>query len=659
MRYLHKYRSETSAIATDQTVISSNYLERPEFDFSIPLHAGLHYVFLAGVGLVTNAKGYELRMAINKFLDFTAEYNSKVVPALQITVLNDVGAEEYKRFEEFLRLNNSRLYLAIRLKSAIKHVARRFDDGMPVLKLPVIEEPPSAPTEPLSDQADDDFYEVMYKEVDLIREKLSFQAALEHAQPYDKWEVRELSRDLMSLRKTGRSDWVIDPLRAAATLEYHGFPFHFPPAWIECMQVDSRVDTLSFMGRKPLEFVLSCCMHKGFLRFRAPGCISFKDLFQLMYPTAQDQVTLALFIQRQLGWNKESVLALDKDRYLHPLSEFAKQDSVLIVSSKIRSQGQGLAYIKPKLAVATSKRSDPYSAYNLIRLACDLSARCRKFFQLDPRIKVDDKRHQTPFLLFQDPRMPWGVHERISSLDAQGFWNEGMKGFLAKAQLMDNGVPLLGGESLQGRLRVTSLQKSKAKHRHPLALTALLYGHADRVTTDTHYDSSVSAMLSRRKRFHAFQEGFIKKTQQGQFRGFMGKPASQQSKHPKFRILTLIGHERPLWACLDCTQPSFPGSQPLASGARCTRLDKCNGCAQWCVLEDSLPFLMDRHATLGMQIERDPGSYNNYASELQILQYLIDKLKNKSALDSATAYRNKYEVLLPLDLKSLIAYIED
>lgn len=659
MRYLRKYRSETSATATDQKIIPSNYLERPDFDFSIPLHAGLHYVFVAGVGMATNAKGYELRMAINKFLDFTSDYNSKVIPALQIAALNDIGAEEYLRFEEYLRLNNLRVYLAIRLKSALKHVARRFGDGMPVLKLPIIEEPKFTPTEPLSDQADDAFYEVMYKEVDLLREKLAFRAAMSAAQPYDKWEVWELSRDLMELPKKGRSSWVIDPLRAAATLQHEGFPFFIPSIWIECMQVDARTDSISFMGRTPLEFVLSCCMHKGFLRFRAPDCISFKDLFKMMYPCAKDQATLAVFIQRQLGWNKESVLALDKDKFLHPMSELAKDNIVLIVSSKIRSQGQGKAYIKPKVAMASSNRSDPYSAYNLIRLACDLSESCRVFLKLDPKIVADDKRHQTPFLFFQDPRLPWGVHERLSSLDAQASWNEGVQEFLAKAQLVDSGEPLLNVESLQGRLRVTSLQKNKGTRRQPIALTALLYGHADPVTTDTHYDSSVSAMLSRRKRFHAFQERFVKKSQEGQFKGLMGKPVSQQSKYPRFRIFTMIGHERPLWACLDSTRPSYPGRQPLPAGARCTRLDKCNGCGQWCVLEDSLPFLMERQATLELQVERDPGAYVDYADEIQVLQYLIDKLKSKKSLDSATAYRNKYDVLLPLDLKSLIAYIED
>lgn len=659
MRYLHKYRSETSATSTDQVDISSNYLERPDFDFSIPLHSGLHYVFIRGTGMATNAKGYELRMAINKFLDFSSGYNSETLPALQILALNDIGAEEYLCFEDYLRRNDLRVYLAIRLKSAFIHVARRFDDGMPVLKLPIIEEPKSTPTEPLTDQTDDDFYAAMYKEVDLLREKLAFQKEELTAKPYDKWEVWELSRELMTLPKGERASWVIDPLRAAATLSYEGFPFYIRPEWIECMNVDARANTLSFIGRTPLEFVLSCCMHKGFLRLRAPGCIDFEKLFKLMYPCAQDQATLAIFIQRQLGWNKESVLALDKDKYIHPMSELANNDVVLLVSSKIRSQGQGKAYITPKVALANSSRSDPYSGYNLIKLACDLSEVCRTYLKLDASIEIDDKRHQSPFLFFQDPRCPWSVHDRLATLDAQGHWNAGVKAFLAKAQLMENGALLENVESLPSRLRVTSLQNNKNKRGQPVALTALIYGHSDPVTTDTHYDSSAAAMVVRRKRFLEFQERFIKKGQEGEFKGLMGKPAGQESKYPRFRIFTMIGHDRPLWACLDSTQPSYPGANPLPVGARCTRLDKCNGCAQWCVLEDSLPFLMERQATLELQVERDPGAYTEFANEIQVLHYLIGKLQTKELLKSVSLYRINYDVLLPVDLKSLIAYIED
>lgn len=659
MRYLEMYRDQRVATATDRTNISANYLDRPDFDMSVPLHAGLHYVFIRGVGMATYAKGYELRSAINAFLDFAAEHNADTIPALKIQSLNDIGAEEYSRFEDFIRRTESRIYLAIKLSSSLKLVAQQFEDGMPMLKLPRITEPKSVPAEPLGEDADRDFYEAMYQEVDILVEKLRIQKTIATATPYDRWEVRDICRELFSIKNGTRTDWKIDPLRAAATFQEVGYPFHTPAQYFECLERDAKSDVISSTGRTPLEFILSCCMHKGFLRRRAPYSISYTELFNLIYPTSQDQATLALFIQRQAGWNKETVLALDKDKYTHVMSEVAHSNVVLLNSHKIKSQGQGLAYVRPKFMARTSSRSDPYSAYNLIRLANQLSESCRPYLKLDTKLEVDDKRHRSPFLFLGDARVPWDASSRVKSLDAQGHWNVGVSGFLEKAQLVDDGTPLSTGADLLGRLRVTSLQQTHKSNAFPMALTALLYGHSSPVTTETHYDSSVFAMADRRKRFHEFQERFIKKGQLKQLNGVVGRSRQDISTNPRFRIFTIMGHQRPLWACVDSTQPAYPGSKPLPQGTRCTRLDKCNGCERWWVLDDSLPFLMERLATLELKVERDAGAHDLHADEISVLRYVVDKLSSKSLVEDANIYRDSFDALLPLDLSSLIAYIED
>lgn len=659
MRYLTLYRDERSSTATDQIVIQSNYLEREDFDFSLPLHAGLHYVFVRGVGMTRYAKGYELRMAINAFLDFASEYNGIVVPGLRIESLSEVGVEEYAFFEEFLRRNERRIYLAIRLRSAFKLVARSYDDGMPHLKLRRIEQPPSIPSEPLSDDADKDFVAAMHREVYRLKEKLKFQATVEAAQPYDKWEVRDICAELYSVKKGKRSGWMIDPVRAAATLQYAGYPFSISRVYHDAHAEDARISTLSSMGRNPLQFVLSCCIYKGFLRNRAPNSIELAELIRLLYPTSQDQVSLAMFTQRQLGWNKEAVLALDVNNFVHPISELAKEDTALLLSQKVKSQGQGMPYEKPKPVFASSSRSYPYSGYNLINLAGELSRHCRDLLMRDASVEMDDRRLCSPFLFITYPQAPWSPSERIRSLDEQGHWNAGVKGFLAGAALVDEGVPLLTGADLQNRLRVTSLQTNKMLHKQPTALTALIYGHSNPVTTDTHYDQSVYAMKDRRERFYAFQKSFIEKSQGGQFKGFLAERGAESVKTPRFRIITILGHHRALWACMDSYNPSYPGSQPLPEGTRCTRFDMCNGCDQWCVLEDSLPFLMERLSTLELLIERDPLAHTTYGSELAVLRYVLDSWGNKNALEVAKRYLRSFEALLPLDLKSLVAYIED
>ena len=86
--------------------------------------------------------------------------------------------------------------MAIKLRSALKLIARNFDDGMPQLKLRRIEEPISTPSEPLSDQADQDFFKVMRNKVDLLREKLRIREQIRTALPYDKWEVWSICSEL-------------------------------------------------------------------------------------------------------------------------------------------------------------------------------------------------------------------------------------------------------------------------------------------------------------------------------------------------------------------------------------------------------------------------------------------------------------------------------
>lgn len=659
MRYLNMYRDETCATATDKKVIPSNYLDRPDFDMAVPLHSGLHYAFMRGVAKASYSKGYDLRMAINVFLDFAAEHNDRVPLALRINSLNDIGVEEFLLFEQYLLKNGLRVYLAIRLSSVLKAVGRNFDDGAPLLKLPMITEPEFDATEPLGDQVDKDFYEVMYREVDLIRKKMKFQKEISLARPYDKWEVWELSDDLYKLKKGARSDWVIDSARALSTLAHEGFPFFLQSSWFNALERDARTSTLSSIGRTPLEFVMSCSVYKGFLKNRAPGCLLLSELLHLEYPTAQDQATLALFIQRQLGWNKETVLALDKDNFVHPLSELAKHGTVLIISEKNKSQAQGLPYTNPKVMLATSSKDDPYSAYNLIKLAIEISEDCRRYVKSDPNIEPDDPRQRSPFLVMAYPQQPWVIEERFQPLDNKRQWDAGVAAFLDKAKLVDNGTPISKNSDLNGRLRVTSQQSIKQKHSHPIGLTALIHGHTSPVTTEVYYDSSAYADRKRRTRFHEFQEKFVKFSQAGQFQGVMGNIDSSSSKSPRFRIFTIMGHERPLWACMDSSNPIYPNHQPLPPGSRCTRLDKCNGCSQWYVLEDSLPFLIERVSTLELQIEKDPGSVTLFNDEVSILKYILNNWGKKEAIAAATAYRNNFEALLPLDLKALIAFIED
>jgi hypothetical protein len=68
---------------------------------------------------------------------------------------------------------------------------------------------------------------------------------------------------------------------------------------------------------------------------------------------------------------------------------------------------------------------------------------------------------------------------------------------------------------------------------------------------------------------------------------------------------------------------------------------------------------MEREAMLALQIERDPLAYPGYSTELQVHQHILNTWGNSTALEAAKDYRSNYDALLPFDLKSLVAYLED
>lgn len=664
MRYLTVCRSQNSARSNDQKDIPSNYLERDDFDLSIPFHGGLHYAFVKNTPTASYSKGYELRTAINDFLDFAALHNARTAASLQVYQVTDIGVEEYKLFEDYLRRNGKSPRIAVRLKSALKKAALLFEDGFPLLALPLIEVGSGTPYEPLSDEADRELIKELSVRVDLLRDKLAYQKSVYVATPYDKSEVVEITRELYSLQRGEASSWVIDPARAQATLLQYGVSGRLSACQFQCLRVDAKSDALSTLGRKPVEFVLSCCLPEGYLRKKAPSCISFLELSKKYYPTNEDQVVLALYVQRKNSWNKESVLAADRNKFVHPLSVVVKSKNVILQSRKLKSQGKGLAYVRPKIVHAHSNSADPYSAHNLLVLADQLSKPCREGLSWVKNLPADDKRKQSPFLFIMTAHAKFTTPnrqfpEQFESLDNQRQWNDGVQKFLAQAKIYDRGVLLKTGADIQGRLRVTGAQRLKKVDNFPTELTSLILGHKSVVTTDVHYDSSVYAMADRRARFHAFQESLISRLQDGQFQGYLGHTGAPKPKGARFRIFTVLGHERALWACMDSTRPEFPGHEKLVLGARCTRLDKCHGCKQVYILGDSLPFLMERRATIELQIERDESVSSSYADELKVLQYLIDQWGDESAIVDARKYMRQFEALLPLDLKSLIAYIED
>lgn len=666
MRFLTMYQSEVSAISSDAKNISASYIEHPLFSFMDPLCCALHYVFMKYVPDISYSKGYELRSSIKVFLIFRQAHNNKLHPALHLKEVQDIGVEQFRSFIDSLMRNGQSLASAVRIRSALLKVARQNDDGLPLLTLPGVGMVSDKPREPLAEATDAAFYTSMHYELEALQRKLEFRREVSEAKPYSREEVCEVVLKLFNTHSKRGSEWAIDPARALKTLFESGYPFQTKKN--EMLQLRKNLRKVPWVRgiTKPSDFVLSCCLPYSYsvLRKKTPDSLGVCEIMRMYYPTSHDQAVLALFIQRQTGWNKESVISLDKDKFRHPLSEVAHSNVVMLVSEKNKSQSIKKQSESPKSVWAASSRSDKYSSFNLIRLAKELSEPLERVVNSSRRIGLDDVRKRTVFLCLPEVMADWELDEvgpdvRVKSLAGQKYWNTGVASFLQSHQLIDDGMPLQSAGDLEGRLRVTWEYFGAKQNKHPLSLIALQLGHGNIETTSVSYDSSAMAMKDRKVRYRYFQEELMDNLRSNKFHGIVGRTNQSRSKNPTFRLFTIYGHERALWACTDSSKPDYPGAIELVSGERCTRLDKCLFCSRIYVLGDSLPFIMERLSTLQREIETNEECLDDYRDEIEILEYLLRSWGDESAIANALVYMRGYEVLLPFDMRSLITYIED
>ena len=68
-------------------------------------------------------------------------------------------------------------------------------------------------------------------------------------------------------------------------------------------------------------------------------------------------------------------------------------------------------------------------------------------------------------------------------------------------------------------------------------------------------------------------------------------------------IFTIPGHTKSLWACTNPYKPDWSGHEAIiATDKKCSQIFKCLFCSRVCIIEDSLPYLMERLST-GKEVE--------------------------------------------------------
>lgn len=457
-----------------------------------------------------------------------------------------------------------------------------------------------------------------------------------------------------------RESWhstVLDPHRVVKTFNEHGFPFKFNIDDLRQKYSGSRTsiieecdDSIKLILNK-LHFVRA--KFNRFYGRQGQYMMSLDEHFGLYYPTAIDMAGLATLMMLQAGWNKETIMEVDKDNFEHPLTSIIEESIKIICSEKFRSQGSNVPYADPKQILAASDADNPYSLYNLILLAKEFTAPLASF--LNGIIDPYRNRQVNTLFVYVRPSIAWTKSEGatgLATLDYAAQFSYAMREFLEHYEVIDNGKRLTSSSEITRRLRVSWLFYNA--ETAPFAFLSQLLGHQSRDTTDQSYDNSSAAHARRLKRLRSALEHIVDLLRARKFKGLLGKRANTQAT-TKLSIFFLPGLERPLWACGDRYKPDWPGAPKLTKGSKCVALEQCFFCSRVWILEDSLPYLIERLAHID-ELLRD-GSVAEFGNRLEAEQEEINAIlaawPDGDAIDEALQFRTMNSPLLPRNLRDL------
>ncbi|MFJ2408487.1 hypothetical protein ACIOMR_04920 [Pseudomonas sp. NPDC087814] len=369
------------------------------------------------------------------------------------------------------------------------------------------------------------------------------------------------------------------------------------------------------------------------------------------YPTVVDMTAILLFMMFQSGWNKETALSLDKDNFEHLLTGTIDEAVKVVFAEKARSQGNDKPYFSAKRIEIPTSGDDPYSFYNLIRLAKHLAAPLSPY-PID-QIPVDMTEDQmNPLFLCLRLREDWSRGGRLTSIAHPKTFRVCVQHFLQQYEVMENGKRLTSASELTRRLRPTWLLYKKRDN--PIALLSMTMGHESRDTTDMFYDNSAVAHQERLQRLRSELEAIIELLRARRFKGMLSKH-TQALAAAMWKVFHIPGQLKALWGCADQTKPNWVGSEIIATtGKKCWKIKECIFCSQLRIFQDSLPYLMERDAHLSELLESGAGGFSSrFVKEQEAIRFILDEWGDYDEIKQAARYRRNNGPLLPRDLDLL------
>lgn len=393
---------------------------------------------------------------------------------------------------------------------------------------------------------------------------------------------------------------------------------------------------------------------------RAKNAVQIVDLDELLnsyFSTQMDVASIMLMMQLQTGWNKETVIDLDRKDFLQPLSGVIDETQQLLFSQKYRSQNTLLPYAKPKDIFAVSSTRDKYSAYNLVLLSEELATPL-----LGRELDLVPQRVQRLNDLFfcKNDFADWVETGRLGTLSNVKVSVRGVEDFLRKYEIIDKGKRLTKSGELVKRIRPTWTYIKKQSS--PMMIIQMQMGHNSQDTTDIHYDNSPMARIDRKNRLREALDSLMKMIKGRCFKGLLPNERPSEIKENELVIFTIPGHVNPLWSCKNQSDPDWVGHQKyLDPNEKCFYVNHCLGCSQLQLFNDSLPYLIDRLEYLETMERKQPSLEFNqlYGIEIEVVRWIVDNWDDKDALKLANRYVRRNRPLLPKDLASLVPLFEE
>ncbi len=477
----------------------------------------------------------------------------------------------------------------------------------------------------------------------------TFTASLKaiYKQEVDQLPEFDTSKD--PLAGVAMSFLAIDYPRAVKTFLVHGYPLEMSLDVLYNEHRNPSIQRLDEYRDDVIKLILYrfTIANRGDV-LRVPNV---DQLLGMYFPTLVDMTAVLLFMMFQSGWNKETALSLDKDNYESLLTGAIEEAVRVVFAEKARSQGQSKPYTTAKRIELPTSSDDPYSFYNLIRLAKYLSEPLSEYpIDQIPQYMTDDQMN--PLFLCMRPREDWSRGGRLTSISHPKTFRICVQQFLAQYEVVDDGKRLTSASSLTRRLRPTWLLHKKQEN--PVAILSVTMGHVSRDTTDIFYDNSAAAHEERLKRLRSELEAVIDLLRARKFKGLLGKHA-QALASQQWKIFHIPSQEKPMWACADQKKPDWVGSEIIAStGKKCWKIKECIFCSQFRVFQDSLPYLIERESHLSELLESSQGGFTSrFAKEQEALQYILDEWGDDDEVQEAARYRRRNSPLLPRDLDLL------